>query len=87
MEVAANTPVIKEELKGKNKTIHYDKTPAIPSYLLALTVGELDKTPITGLSVPGYVYSPKGTGNQTGYAIEHTPKILEALMASSPKVS
>ncbi|WP_221932929.1 M1 family metallopeptidase [Thalassotalea sp. PS06] len=79
LEVAANTPVLKETLKGDNKTVYFKATPPIPSYLIALAVGDLDKTPIEGLSVPGFIYSPKGTGNKTGFAIKHTPQILNAL--------
>ena len=79
LEVATNTPVIKETLQADNKTVYFKATPPMPSYLIALTVGDLDKTPIKGLSVPGFIYSPKNTGGQTGFAISHTPKILKAL--------
>ncbi|WP_019026881.1 M1 family metallopeptidase [Colwellia piezophila] len=79
LKVATNTPVFKEISQGDNKTVHFQATPPMPSYLIAITVGDLDKTPIKGLSVPGFIYSPKGTGNQTGFTIKHTPKILAAL--------
>jgi aminopeptidase N len=81
LEVATNTPVISEVVKGDTKTVRFKKTPPMSSYLIAITVGDLDKTPIKGLSIPGYIYSPKGTGNSTGFAIQHTPKILKALEA------
>lgn len=79
LQVATNTPVIDETINGKNKTVRFKQTPPIPSYLIAITVGDLDKTPIEGLSVPGFIYSPKGTGVDTGFAIKHTPTILKAL--------
>jgi len=79
MKVATNTPVIKQQTAGDNKTVYFKKTPPMPSYLIALIVGDYDKTPISGLSVPGFVYSPKDTGGETGFAIKHTPKILKTL--------
>jgi alanyl aminopeptidase len=79
LQVATNTPVIDETINGKNKTVRFKKTPPMPSYLIAITVGDLDKTPIQGLSIPGFIYSPKGTGDATGFAVKHTPKILKAL--------
>jgi alanyl aminopeptidase len=79
LQVATNTPVIDETVNGKNKTVRFKKTPPMSSYLIAITVGDLDKTPIQGLSIPGFIYSPKGTGNATGFAIKHTPQILKAL--------
>ena len=45
--------------EGNMKTVSFKKTPPMPSYLIALIVGDFDKTEITGLSVPGYIYSPK----------------------------
>jgi alanyl aminopeptidase len=79
LKVATNAPVINETLQGNYKTVYFKATPPMPSYLIALIVGDFDKTPIKGLSVPGFIYSPKGTGGQTGFTIKHTPKILTAL--------
>jgi alanyl aminopeptidase len=44
-------------------------------------VGDFDVTPIDGLDIPGVIYSPKGTGGATGFAVQHTPAILAALEA------
>ena len=79
LKVATNTPVKSQRINGLKKTVVFEATPPMPSYLLAITVGPLDKTPIKGLSVPGFIYSPEGTGNQTGFVIKHTPKILQTL--------
>ena len=49
------------------------------SYLVAFAVGPMDATPITGLSIPGTLYSPKGQGHKSGFAIRHTPTVLKAL--------
>ena len=79
LEVATNTPVVNEQVSGDTKIVTFDSTPPMPSYLLALTVGPLDKTPITGLSVPGFIYSPEGSGGETGFVVKHTPTILKEL--------
>ncbi|NMP31038.1 M1 family metallopeptidase [Thalassotalea sp. M1531] len=79
LTVVANTPQQSSTTSGDLQTVTFAETPPMPSYLLALTVGPLDKTPINGLGVKGNIYSPKGTANQTGYAVKHTPKILKAL--------
>jgi len=79
LEVATNTPVKSEQQNGDKKTVEFEASPPMSSYLLALTVGPLDKTPITGLSVPGVIYSPEGTGSETGFAVKHTPNILQTL--------
>lgn len=79
--VVANTPVVEESRSEGRVTRVFKRTPPMSSYLLALAVGEFDITPIAGLSVPGSIYSPKGTGDQTGFAIARTPEILDALEA------
>lgn len=79
LKVASNTPALTEDVNENWKTVKYAKTPPMPSYLIALTVGDLDVTPIEGLSVPGVIYSPKGSGSETGFAIRHTAEILTTL--------
>jgi alanyl aminopeptidase len=79
LKVTSNTPVETETKNGAMVTRVFKKTPPMPSYLLALAVGDFDVTPIKGLSVPGAIYSPKGTGGDTGFAASKTPEILSAL--------
>lgn len=78
-KVASNTPVESQSKSGNLVTRVFRQTPPMPSYLLALVVGDFDVTPIEGLSVPGVIYSPKGTGGDTGFAASVTPGILSAL--------
>jgi len=77
--VVSNTPVEDTQLSDDRQTVRFARTRPMPSYLLAYAVGPMDATPIEGLSVPGYIYSPKGQGGKAGFAIQHTPPILKAL--------
>ena len=77
--VVANTPVEDTQVSGDRKTVRFARTRPMPSYLIAYAVGPMDATPIEGLSVPGTIYSPKGQGGKAGFAIRHTPPVLEAL--------
>ncbi|MFK8043595.1 M1 family metallopeptidase [Congregibacter sp.] len=79
LKVASNTPVESESKSGNLIKRVFKQTPPMPSYLLAFAVGDFDVTPIDGLSVPGVIYSPKGTGADTGFAVSVTPPILRAL--------
>jgi alanyl aminopeptidase len=79
-KVAANTPVVTEtESSDGWVTRTFKQTPPMPSYLLAMAVGNFDVTPIDGMDIPGVIYSPKGTGGATGFAMRQTAPILAAL--------
>jgi alanyl aminopeptidase len=77
-DAVANTPVVSESKKEGQKTIRYAKTKPLPSYLIAMAVGEFDYTPIEGLGVPGRVVAPKGQGRLSKLAAQVTPPILAA---------
>jgi puromycin-sensitive aminopeptidase len=59
--VVSNAPIQRTEKHGRQKTVHFDITPPLSTYLIALIVGELEssrarrcgKTPIRVWSVPG----------------------------------
>lgn len=81
-KVATNTPMVTTQKEDNGWITHtFAPTPPMPSYLLALAVGDFDVTPIPGLDVPGYIYSPKGTAQATGFAARQTGSILAALEA------
>ncbi|WP_462156397.1 M1 family metallopeptidase [Pseudoalteromonas piscicida] len=78
-KVFANTPVL-EIKKSNGMTTHYfDKTPPLPSYLVALSVGPFEVLDVKGMSVPGNIITPQKKSNLAAYSIENTPKILKAL--------
>jgi cytosol alanyl aminopeptidase len=78
-EVFSNTPEISGRTQGKWRVHTFQKTPPLPAYLLALAVGPFDKVPVTGLSVPGHVITPRGKGPMASYALTQTPRILHFL--------
>ena len=75
----ANTPAAAETKTEKSKTIRFAPTKPLPSYLVAMAVGQFESTPIMGLSVPGRVIAVKGQGELAKTAAEITPAVLAAL--------
>jgi cytosol alanyl aminopeptidase len=78
-EAVSNTSPVSESKKDGLKTIRFAKTKPLPSYLIAMAVGEFESTTIQGMSVPGRIIAPKGQGHLTKYAAEVTPAILASL--------
>lgn len=85
-EAAANTPAVSSEVLGEHRVVRFAESPAIPTYLFALTVGPLDVVegtiPATGERsepLPFRGLAPRGRGEELAYAMEHTPAILQAL--------
>ncbi len=74
-----NTPIREESSRAGMKTMVFERTRPMPSYLIAMAVGNLESVPITGLSVPGRIYTVKGQSHLTEFAVETTPPILDAL--------
>ena len=79
LTVVANNPVAKHSEKDGWQRVEFEKMPPMPSYLIAYAVGPLDRAPIEGMSVPGYVYTPKGHADRVGFVTRETPKIVAAL--------
>ncbi|GAC19739.1 M1 family metallopeptidase [Paraglaciecola arctica] len=77
--VLSNTLVNNRTVKDGWQTVEFNKTKPMPSYILALAVGELDSYDIPNLSVPGKIYTPKGQAARTKFAAKHTAAILENL--------
>jgi aminopeptidase N len=78
-DAVSNTPIASESKADGTKTIAFAETKPLPSYLIALAVGQFDFTPINGMSVPGRVVSPKGQGRLAAYTAQVTPAIVAAL--------
>ena len=78
-EIVGNTPVEKITVENGIKTVVFEKTKPMPTYLITYTVGPFDSTEITGLSVPGKIYVPKGYADKTKFVVKHTPEILASL--------
>ena len=59
----------------------FKRTKPLPSYLLAIAAGTLERVPITGMSIPGNVVTIHGQSHLAQLAVETTPPILKALEA------
>jgi len=79
LTVISNTPVEASAESEGWQQVRFMQTRPLPSYLLAYAVGPLDRAPIEGMSVPGFIYTPKGRAGEVGFAVRHTPAILKAL--------
>ena len=78
-DAVSNTPVAAESKSDGAKTIRFARTKPLPSYLIALAVGQFEYTPIAGMSVPGRIITTKGQGRLSKMAAEITPPLLAAL--------
>jgi alanyl aminopeptidase len=79
LTVVANTPVA-TKIEGDGwQSVEFMPTKPLSSYLIAYAVGPLDRAAIEGMSVPGYVYVPKGHAHELGFVLKNTPIIVEAL--------
>ena len=81
LEAVTNTPVENERREGGWKTIAFQKTRPLPSYLLAIAVGPFEFEAIPGLGVPGRVVTPKGQLALAAAAASETAEVLRAAEA------
>lgn len=73
----SNMPVKEESIKGDVKHVHFDTTPVMSTYLVAVVVGEYDyveKTSNDGVLVR--VYTPVGKSKQGMFALEVAARVL-----------
>lgn len=74
-----NTPEVSVTEQGGSKTVVFDTTPPLSSYLIAIAVGPYEFVPIDGMSIPGRVAVPKGKAHMAAAAVETTPPLLAFL--------
>lgn len=72
-------PVADESVTGDYKTIIFEPTPALPSYLTAIVVGPFDTVGIPGTSIPCRMICPKGMLELGSYFAGHVAASLGAL--------
>jgi len=78
-KVYANTPELKTVIVGDMTTHHFDKTPPIPSYLVALAVGPFVETKVEGMPIEGRIITSKEKQKLAQYAADEMPAILATL--------
>ena len=79
MMAVSNTPIESTIEHGEMTTVVFAETAPIPSYLIALAVGEFDSVDIPGMSIPGRVITTPGKSKLTKLAVESTPKLVAGL--------
>ncbi|MDH3274373.1 MAG: M1 family metallopeptidase [Gammaproteobacteria bacterium] len=79
MMAISNTPIESTVEHDAMKTVVFSETAPIPSYLIAIAVGEFEAVNIPGMSIPGRVVTTPGKSHLTKLAVESTPKLLAGL--------
>ena len=77
--VVSNTPPGKISPSGKSRTIRFDRTRPMPSYLLAIAAGPLEAVDVKGMSVPGRIITAKGQKRLAATAQRISPPLLQTL--------
>ncbi|ODV82321.1 uncharacterized protein CANTADRAFT_19886 [Suhomyces tanzawaensis NRRL Y-17324] len=82
--VLANTPVARETAHGALKTVEFELTPVMSTYLVAWALGDFEyiesftsTTKVGGKPIPVRVYTTKGYLESAQLALEIAPKILD----------
>ena len=79
MMAISNAPIESTIEHDAMKTVVFSETAPIPSYLIAIAVGEFEAVEIPGMSIPGRVVTTPGKSNLTKLAVESTPKLVAGL--------
>jgi aminopeptidase N len=74
--VLGNMPVASESIRDGKRRTEFAPTPSMSSYLLAIAVGELEKTTERFEGIDLSIYTVAGRHQNTRYAMESTKKIL-----------
>ncbi|HEV2106032.1 MAG TPA: M1 family aminopeptidase, partial [Candidatus Eisenbacteria bacterium] len=78
-QAVTNTPETGRHAAGGWQTIEFARTPALPSYLIAVAVGPFEFTPVAAAGVPMRIVTVQGQSRLAAYAAEIAPKLLAAL--------
>ncbi len=78
--VLSNTPIERETAVAAGmKRVTFERTPPLPSYLVAVASGPLETVAIPGMSIPGRVVTVQGASALAAEAVRLTPPLLKAL--------
>ena len=78
-EAVTNTPIATTSTSKGMKTVVFQKTKPLPSYLLAIATGPFEYVPMQGTSIPARIVVPKGSTALAQTAATMTPPLLKAL--------
>jgi aminopeptidase N len=74
-----NTPTERQTVERGWKTLSFEKTPPMPSYLLAIAAGPLEFVDVPGAKVPTRIVTIRGQSQLAGLAAETAPPVVAAL--------
>ena len=74
-EIVTNTPAASVTVEDGFRTVEFQQTKPLPTYLLAIAAGPLESVPIPGMSIPGRVVTVRGQSALAGAAVATTPPI------------
>jgi alanyl aminopeptidase len=74
-----NTPIVRETAEGDHRIVEFEKTPPLPTYLLAIATGPLETVAMQGLKFPGRIVTVKGSAGLAQEAARVTPPLTLAL--------
>lgn len=75
----SNTPVRETSVEDGWKTVVFERTRPMPSYLLAVATGPFEAVPVEGMSIPGNIITVQGKSHLAAEAVAITPPVLAAL--------
>ncbi|MGH7741542.1 MAG: M1 family metallopeptidase [Candidatus Eiseniibacteriota bacterium] len=77
--VLSNTPIEGTVTVRDRKTVSFEQTPPLSSYLVAFMCGPFDEVPVPGPSIPTRIITLRGQAPMAAEAARQVPPILEAL--------
>jgi alanyl aminopeptidase len=77
--VLSNTPIEGSVTQHDRKTVSFEQTPPLPSYLVAFMCGPFDEVPVPGTSIPTRIITLKGQAPMAAEAAHEVPSILTSL--------
>jgi len=78
-DAISNTPVKETIADGASKKVVFAETKPLPSYLIAIAVGEFDYANVPGTGIPTRIVATKGSGELMASAVTEVPKLLASL--------
>ncbi len=75
----SNTPIVSTAARDSFQEIAFEKTPPMPSYLVAFAVGPFETVDVPGVHVPCRILTVKGEKDLTGEAAKMVPPLLAKL--------
>ncbi len=78
-EIITNDPVLEESIADGWKTVVFQESKPMPSYLLALASGPLEMVDVPNMDIPTRVVTVKGKSHLCGTALEITAPLMKAL--------